>query len=385
MYIKQDNEEKVKQLAKPGKVLVVYGPRRVGKTTLVKHVLDNYFEKEKKLKTKYYTLDDASVSKIIDEHTLASLSLLVRGYDVVVFDEAQRSPQIGLALKLLVDSFENIIFIATGSSSFGLLQNIGEPLAGRMYALMHYPLSFHELASFSDTVSEKSMLSSRLIYGSYPETVLQRIDSDRELYLDSLIKSYLYKDVLALEGIRKPKLVEDVLTLLAYQIGQPVNIVEIAKRLEISKATVKKYIDILCEAFIIVRLTPYSNNLRNEIHRTERYFFYDLGIRNALIGAYTKIETRNDVGYLWENYCVLERMKFNQQKDKHTSYYFWRTIHQAEVDLVEKSYDSIRAFECKYTERNASTKSKNAWSSLYPKTEIEVINRDNFVEYFTAI
>lgn len=382
MYIKQDNEEKVKQLAKQGKVLVVYGPRRVGKTTLVKHVLVNYFEKEKNLKTKYYTLDDAGVSKIIDEHTLASLSLLVRGYDVVVFDEAQRSPHIGLALKLLVDTFENIIFIATGSSSFGLLQNIGEPLAGRMNTLMHYPLSFNELAIFTDIVSEKSMLSSRLIYGSYPETVLQGTDSEKELYLDSLIKSYLYKDVLALEGIRKPKLVEDVLTLLAYQIGQPVNIVEIAKRLEISKATVKRYIDILCEAFIIVRLTPYSNNLRNEIHRTERYFFFDLGIRNALIGAYNKIETRNDVGYLWENYCVLERMKYNQHKDARTSYYFWRTKNQAEVDLIEKHNDQVRAFECKYTENSPSTKSKNAWGSLYPNTEIEVINKDNFVGYF---
>lgn len=383
MYIKQDNEEKVKLLAKPGKVLVVYGPRRVGKTTLVKHVLTGYFEKEKNLKTKYYTLDDASVSKIIDDHTLASLSLLVRGYDVVVFDEAQRSSHIGIALKLLVDTFENIIFIATGSSSFGLLQNIGEPLAGRMYTLMHYPFSFNELASFTGIVSEKSMLSTRLIYGSYPETVLQATDSERELYLGNLIKSYLYKDVLALEGIRKPKLIEDVLTLLAYQIGQPVNIVEIANRLEISKATVKKYIDILCEAFIIVRLTPYSNNLRNEIHRTERYFFYDLGIRNALISAYTKIGTRNDIGHLWENYCVLERMKFNQHKDVSANYYFWRTKNQAEVDLVEKSRDGIRAFECKYTESRPSIKSKNAWSSLYPGTEIEVINKDNFVEYLS--
>lgn len=381
MYIKQDNEEKVKLLAKPGKVLVVYGPRRVGKTTLVKHVLDTYFEKERKLKTKYYTLDDLSVSKIIDEHTLATLSLLVRGYDVVVFDEAQRSPDVGLALKLLVDTFKDIVFIATGSSSFGLLQNIGEPLAGRMHALMHYPLSFNELAFFTDVVSEKSMLTTRLIYGSYPETVLQNTDRDREQYLDNLIKSYLYKDVLALEGIRKPKLVEDVLTLLAYQVGQPVNIVEIAKRLEISKATVKKYIDILCEAFIIARITPYSNNLRNEIHRTERYFFYDLGIRNALIGAYTKIETRNDVGQIWENYCVIERMKYNQRKDIHTNYYFWRTKNQAEVDLVEKYHNNIRAFECKYTEQAPSAKSKKAWSELYPNTEIEVINRGNFTEY----
>ncbi|MBI5400769.1 MAG: ATP-binding protein [Candidatus Yonathbacteria bacterium] len=368
-------------MAKPGKVLVVYGPRRVGKTTLVKHMLSTYFEKEKNLRTKYYTLDDASVSKVVDEHTMASLSLLVRGYDVVVFDEAQRSPHIGIALKLLADSFENTIFIATGSSSFGLLQNIGEPLAGRMYMLMHYPFSFNELSSFTDTISEKSIVSSRLIYGSYPETILQSTDSDREMYLDSLIQSYLYKDVLALEGIRKPKLVEDVLTLLAYQIGQPVNIVEIAKRLEISKATVKKYIDILCEAFIIVRLTPYSNNLRNEIHRTERYFFYDLGIRNALIGAFAKIETRNDVGYLWENYCVLERMKYNQREDMRARYYFWRTRNQAEVDLVEKHNDHIRAFECKYTEKSPSAKSKKAWGDLYPSTEIEVINKDNFVDY----
>lgn len=381
MYIKQNNQDKVKRLAVPGKVLVIYGPRRVGKTTLIKHVLESYFEKEKNLKTKYYTLDDKSVLKSIEDCTTASLSILAQSYDVIAIDEGQRSTSIGLALKLLVDTFPDKIFIATGSSSFALLQNVGEPLAGRMHTLMHYPFSFNELAKNSSILEESSMLTERLVYGSYPETVQRSTNSEKELYLNDLLKSYLYKDVLAIDEIRKSNVIENLLTMLAYQIGRPVNVTEIANRLQISRITVQKYINLLCDAFILVKLTPYSNNLRTEVNRSERYFFYDLGIRNALLGAYNKLEVRDDIGYLWENYCVIERMKYNQEIDKNIRYYFWRSKNGDEVDLIEKSGANIKAIECKYTSDIPTAKSERAWNELYKDVKIEVINKSNYIKY----
>ena len=374
MYIPQKQIENLRKLIIPGKVMVIYGPRRVGKTTLLK----KYLEKENN-SVLFVNGDDIIVRQYLESQSIQTLRDFIGDHRLLVVDEAQYVDKIGLNLKLIVDHISGIKVIVTGSSSFDLARDVGEPLTGRKYVLKLFPLSQMEISKIEKRHETTASLDSRLIYGSYPEVVLMGDNRRREDYLRELVQSYLFKDILALEGIRYASKLVRLLQLLAFQIGKQVSFTELGKQLSMSKNTVERYLDLLEKVFVIYKLSGFSRNLRKEITKNQRYFFYDNGVRNALIGNFNPLAVRNDLGELWENYIITERMKRQEYLRSVTNSYFWRTYDKKEIDLVEEREGKLFGYEVKW--KKERVKIPQDWTAGYPDAAFEVIHRENYLKF----
>jgi len=376
MYIIQKHLENLEKALIPGKAVIIYGARRTGKTTLVKRFLQDIDEP--------YLLvsgEDIIVQGYLASQSIEKLSAFVGANRLLVIDEAQKVPNIGANLKLIIDHIPGIRIIATGSSSFDLARAVGEPLTGRKTTLRLYPLSQLEIGQIEQRHQADANLESRLIYGSYPEVVLTNDNRAREQYLKEIVASYLYKDVLELDGIRHSAKISRLLQLMAFQVGKEVSYTELGTSLGMSKNTIERYLDLLEKAFVIQKLSGFSRNLRSEITKNSRYFFIDNGVRNALINNFNAVQLRNDVGELWENYLVIERMKRQEYLQEQANNYFWRTYSQKEIDLVEEREGKLFGYEMKWG--TTRTKAPKEWLEAYPNATWQLINRQNYLELIT--
>ena len=375
MYVPQKQLENLSSLIQSGKVIVIYGARRVGKTTLLRKFVEN-LDKQAVL---FVNGDDITARQFLESQSIDNLRDFVGRHQYLIVDEAQYVRNIGLNLKLIVDHIPGIKVIATGSSSFDLAQNVGEPLTGRRFVLKLFPLAQMEISNMEKRHATAANLETRLIYGSYPEVVTLRDNKLREEYLRELIASYLFKDILALEGIRYSDKLVRLLQLLAFQIGNEVSLSEIGRQLAMSKNTVERYLDLLEKVFIIFRLTGFSRNLRKEITKNNRYFFYDVGIRNAVVGMFNPLNLRDDTGKIWENYIISEIQKRREYQRHSSRFYFWRTYDRKEIDLIEESAGKLCGYEIKWKKSRVSA--PKDWNKYYPNAGFEVINQENYLNY----
>jgi predicted AAA+ superfamily ATPase len=367
--------EFLKQL-KPGRVLIILGARRVGKTEFLKKMASKF----PKDRTLFLNGEDQKTIDVLSERTVEKLRMLVGNSDYLIIDEAQNIPDIGGKLKLLVDEIPNVNVIVTGSSMFELNNKLGEPLVGRAHVIHLYPLAQLELIPYENILETVSRLESRLIYGSYPELIKYTVADDKIDYLEGMVNSYLLKDILVFDGIRKADKIIDLLRLIALQIGKEVSLDELANNLKgISRNTIESYLDLLTKVFIIYPLRGFSRNLRKEISKSNRWYFYDNGIRNALLRNYNTLNMRSDCGQLWENYLMSERVKVNSYLKRRVNTYFWRTYDQQEIDLIEEKAGTLAAFEYKWNKKN--TRVPAAWQKNYPESSFEIINQDNFLKF----
>lgn len=350
-----------------GKVIIVYGPRQSGKTTLVKMILEKHPQG-----SLYLNCDEIDIRRALSDKTSTELKAYLAGRKVVVIDEAQRVENIGLALKLIADNITDIQVIATGSSSFELSDRIKEPLTGRKTEFHLYPFSMGELSRIYDQNELKRLLERRIIYGMYPEVVL---GGDKNI-LGQLADSYLYKDVFAYQNIKRHDVLMKLLQALALQVGGEVSYNELSLTVGIDKKTVENYLNILEQAFVIFRLTPFSRNLRNELKKLRKIYFYDTGIRNALVNNLNPLEIRSDAGALFENFMISERIKRNDNRGARKNMYFWRTHQQKEIDYIEEEGGALSAFEFKLKDR--AYKPPKEFAAAYPGTSIRLVTAENF-------
>ena len=375
MYIPQFQLTRLRNLIQPGKVIVIYGPRRVGKTTLIKKFLEdhkNYL---------FVTGDDIVVKEFLSSGSIEKLKGFIGNKTLLVIDEAQEIENIGHNLKMIVDHLPHVQVIATGSSTFDLAKHVGEPLTGRKSVLKLFPLSQLELGSIETPAETKAHLEDRLIYGSYPEVITSNSNSERTDYLREIVSSYLYKDILRFDLVQKSKKLHDLLTLLAFQIGKEVSHSELATQLGINRLTVEKYLDLLEQVFVLINLRGFSRNLRSEVTKTSRYYFYDVGIRNALINNFNPLSLRNDTGPLFENYLALERIKKQHYTGLQSNNYFWRTYEQKEIDWVEEREGAL--FGCEFKWSQEVVKAPKLWSETYKEAHFECINRENYLPFIS--
>jgi len=362
-------------LRKSKKGLVIYGPRQVGKTTLINDLLNKF-----NWKTLVLNGDERGRWwELLISRELSKLTLLVSGYDAIFIDEAQRIPEIGLSLKILLDNFPKLKIIITGSSALDLASKISEPLTGRIYSYRLFPISQKELLSLYTPYQLETQIEERLIYGSYPEVFSLNSISEKTKYLENLTNNYLYKDLLEFGDIRNSSKIHDLLKLLAFQIGNQVSISELSNSLEISRTTVDRYIDLLEKSFIIFRLPGFSRNLRKEVTKMDKIFFYDTGIRNSIIGNFNTLNNRDDLGKLWENFLIVERMKKLSYEQKIFSLYFWRLTSGAEIDFIEDSDGILHGFEFKYGKK--TVKIPDSWINSYPKATLAIVNKNNWQKF----
>ena len=323
--------------------------------------------------------DDIVTRQYLESQSIEKLRDFVGNTSFLIVDEAQYVEKIGLNLKLIIDHIPNIKVIATGSSSFDLAGDIGEPLTGRKFVLKLFPLAQMEISQIEKRHETQANLEARLLFGSYPEVVTTRDNQQREAYLREIISSYLFKDILALEGIRYSNKLLRLLQLIAFQIGKQVSLTELGRQLGMSKNTIDRYLDLLEKVFVIFRLSGFSRNLRKEISKSHRFFFYDNGLRNALIGNFNPLEIRNDVGQLWENYIIIERLKRQEYLREAANSYFWRTYDKKEIDFVEERQGKLFGYEIKWTKTRA--KAPKEWQKNYPGAEFEMIHRENYFQF----
>lgn len=372
MYIERSVKKQIQSKLFKGKIILLYGPRRVGKTTLVRQILKDYGS------GRYLLCDEPDIRQLLTNKTSTELKTVLGNAKLVVIDEAQRVENIGITLKLLVDTYPDIQIIATGSSSFDLSNKINEPLTGRNYEFHLFPFSYDEIRSSIGEIESKRMLAKMLTYGMYPEIFL---GDDSEELLKKMTQDQLYKDVLMYQHIRKPQVLDNLLSFLALSVGQEISYSKLAQRLEISRDTVMWYLRLLEQSFIIYRLSPISKNKKKEITRLQKYYFYDVGIRNALINTFSKtLENRIDLGSLWENFIISEKIKKNYNNHTSYTYSFWRTKSGSEIDLIEnQTTENCRAFEMKFS-KNIVT-NRRAFQTEFPNTELSVINQENFSDF----
>ena len=356
-----------------GKALILFGPRQVGKTTLVTSLLSG---KEKVI---YLNGDEADVRTLLTNTTSSMLKTIIGDNKIVFIDEAQRIENIGITLKLFTDQIKEVQVIASGSSAFELANRINEPLTGRKYEFHLYPLSFGEMVSHHGLLEEKRLLTHRLIYGYYPEIVTSPGEENELLKL--LADSYLYKDLLALNSINKPALLEKILKALALQIGSEVSFHELGQLVGADNQTIERYIELLEKAFVVFRLPTLSRNVRNELKKAKKIYFYDNGIRNAIINNFTIVENRTDIGGLWENFIISERVKFLANNNLVRDKFFWRTTQQQEIDYVEELEGKFSAFEFKWNTKKASTKFPKTFTANYPIEKTLVVTPANIEEF----
>ena len=362
----------------PNKVLVLLGARRVGKTAFIKNYLST-IPKQDYLQLNGEDIEDANLLK---ERSVANYRRLLAKVKLLVIDEAQNIPDIGLILKLIVDTIDGIKIIATGSSVFDLSNKLGEPLVGRKNTIYLFPFAQMEFSNQENYKETSAKLEERLLFGSYPELEHYNDWNDKISYLKEIINSYLLKDILVYEGIKQSNKILDLLKLVAFQLGHEVSLQELARQLGISKNTVESYLDLLSKVFVIYKVAGFSRNLRKEITKSNRWYFYDNGIRNAIINTFTRLETRTDVGALWENYLACERVKYQNYTQKSDTNYFWRTYDQQELDWLEENGDNLAGFEFKWNE-NRKAKIPTAFAKAYPEATFEVINKQNYLDFIT--
>jgi len=359
-----------------GKILILYGARQVGKTTLSKDLLAPLGDDGL-----YLNCEIQSVQSALSVREPTVLQRFIGNKKLVVLDEAQYVPGIGEVLKLLADTFPEIQIVATGSSSFELAKRSSEALTGRALTFELFPLSYSELGQTFNPVERQAQLDFWLRYGLYPDIAFAS-EADARTLLDNLSSRYLYQDVLEFENLKRADVLVQLLQLLALQIGQLVSYHELATTLKISSQTVERYIDLLEKAFVVFRLPPFSRNLRNEIGKKNKIFFYDVGIRNSIIQQYQPTDMRSDKGALWENFLVAERLKHLQTLSMRPNRYFWRTQQQVEIDYIEERDGQLRAFEFKWQDKNARVPA--AFANAYPGSTFEVVHRDNFEAFVGA-
>lgn len=359
-----------------GKALILLGPRQSGKTTLIQEILQGSGENHLIL-----NCDEPDVRELLEETTSTRLRSIIGKSRIVCIDEAQRIPNIGLTLKLLTDQIPEVQAIATGSSSLELNSSIAEPLTGRKFEFTLHPLSFEELSNHHGLLQERRFLEHRLVYGSYPEMVTS--PGQEEELVRLLAGSYLFKDLLTLEGIKKPALLEKIVKALALQLGSEVSYQEVARTAGADSHTVERYIDLLEKAFVLFRVPAYSRNVRNEIKKGRKIYFLDNGIRNAIIGNFLPLASRTDTGALWENYLVSERLKMLSSKGVHASAYFWRTTQQQEIDYIEEQGQILLACEFKWSAAKKKSRFPATFLRAYPQARTMVVTPGDYDHFLT--
>lgn len=370
--IKRIIQEQVERSLFKGKIVVIYGARQVGKTTMVKEILKKFPQK-----SEYFNCDEPDIRAAFSEKTSTEIKAFIGDKKIVVLDEAQRVKNIGLTLKLIADNFPEIQIIATGSSSFDLSNEISEPLTGRKIEFHLHPFSMEELSQTFSKLELNRLLEQRMIFGMYPEIAIGGAEAGKNL--KSLASSYAYKDILQYQSIKNPEVLEKLLQALALQAGNEVSYNELASLTGINKNTVANYIRILENAFIIFRLGPWSRNLRSELKKLRKIYFFDNGIRNALINNLNPLDLRQDVGALWENFIISERIKYNSSHTIDARSYFWRTKQKQEIDYLEENNGKIRGFELKWNKDNLYV--PKSFREAYPESAVELVNRKNFWKF----
>lgn len=374
MQINRAIEGELKRRLVAGKVNVLYGARRVGKTFLLRKI-----KKELGLKTFWINGEDLYFQEILSERSVANYKRLFTDTELLIIDEAQVIENVGKILKLIVDELPHLKIIASGSSAFDLTNNLGEPLVGRAYWHKLYPLAQTELKNYENLVEIRSKLEERLIYGSYPELYAMPVITDKAQYLKSLVTNYLLKDIINFDGVRNSAKIYDLLKLIAFQIGKEVSLTKLGKQLGMSKNTVERYLDLLEKVYVLKQVSGFSRNLRKEISKSSRWYFWDNGIRNAIINDFKVIAFRNDTGELWENYLMTERLKKNTYENRLTETYFWRTYDQQEIDCIETENQQIEAFEFKWG--SAKAKLPVAFEKAYPEAKFTVVSQQNYLSF----
>lgn len=360
-------------LGAPGTAVILYGARQVGKTTLVRQLLEESSEAVS------FSGDDLYTQTILARHELEHLRRIVGGAATVFIDEAQRIDNVGLTIKLLVDNL-SVAVIASGSASFELADRLSEPLTGRSRTFHLQPLTWHEVAGSYRMTSPEVALEEMLRFGMYPRVHTLGSDQEKEQYLYEYLNNYLYRDVLEFEQVKKPKKVVDLLVLLARQVGSEVSVAELANGLGIGRKTVEAYLDVLEKMFVLVNVRGFSQNLRKEVTKTSRYYFTDVGLRNALVRSFAPLSARSDIGQLFENWFVLERIKQAGNRKLTTGFYFWRTYDQQEVDLVEEVEGTLTGYECRWSS-GSRARPPSQWRQAYPGAGYEVVTRENWAPY----
>ncbi len=370
-YLVRELSENIIKKLQPNKVVIVCGARRVGKTVLVKEILDKVNEPVLTMNG-----EDINVHDKLSIRSVENYRQILGSYKVLYIDEAQKIPEIGLKLKLMIDEIEGLKIIISGSSSFDIHKDAGEPLTGRKYTFNLFALSENEYNQIENSISKIDKVRERMIFGNYPELLHLPDREDKIDYLNEMVSSYLLKDILVYENIKNSQKIFNLLRLIAFQIGREVSLQELGNQLGISKNTVEKYLDLLSKVFILHKVEGFSRNLRKEITKNSRWYFLDNGIRNAIIANFNSIESRNDIGALWENYMISERLKYQEYKRLSSNNYFWRTYEQQEIDWVEERDGSLFGYEFKWKE--SKVKIPTQWKNTYPNSSFEVINKDNF-------
>jgi len=357
------------------KIIILSGARQVGKTTIARKIAD-----KSNMKKLWLNGDEPDVRKMLTDVTSVQLKALVGNHKLVVIDEAQRITNIGITLKLMIDNLKDVQIFATGSSSFDLANLINEPLTGRKYDYFLFPLSFNELVNHTSLLDEKRNLENRLIYGAYPD-VINHPGEEREI-LKTLSDSYLYKDLFAFEQLKKPAILEKLLQALALQMGNQISYNELGQLIGADNQTIERYIVLLEKSYVIFRMGTLSRNLRNELKKTRKIYFYDNGIRNAIINDFSRLELRTDVGALWENYLISERMKVNHYSKRWVNTFFWRTRAQQEIDYIEEQDGRLFAYEFKWNPKR-KVRIPSTFTKAYPQAKTQVLSQDNYASFLT--
>ncbi len=356
-----------------GKVILLYGARQVGKTTISKRII------EQNGSGIYLNCEQLAVKEILESGNLENIINIFQGSKLVILDEAQKIISIGETLKLIHDTYPEIQLIATGSSSFDLSAHVKEALTGRNIKFVLFPLSISELSQNYNPIQLKEKTEQLLRFGAYPD-IIDRPEQEKIILLEELASDYLFRDVLSFERLKYPDLLIKLLKAIALQLGNEVSERELSNLLHVNIATIQRYLNLLEKSFVIFRLTAFSRNLRNEIATSQKYYFFDLGIRNSLLHNFAPLDSRNDHGPLWENFCILERMKLNQERQKKVNYYFWRTYDQKEIDLIEENDGKLTAFEFKWSDRK-KTKVPKLFIETYENATFDVISPDKIISW----
>lgn len=372
--IKRTLQAEIESRLRPNKAILLYGTRRVGKTMLCKAVASSF-----KGTMQMLNGEDFDVQTMLSTRTIANYRQLFSGLDLLIIDEAQNIPDIGHVIKLIIDEIEGISILATGSSSFELNNRAGFPLVGRSSQLTLAPLSQKEIQQYETPFETRSNLESRLIYGSYPEVINLERHDERAEYLHELVNAYLLKDILSIDGLRNSAKMLRLLQLVAFQVGSEVSYEELGQQLGLSRDTVEKYMTLLSQVFIIYRLGAFSRNLRKEVSKAGKWYFLDNGVRNAVIGDFKPLKSRNDSGVLWENYMISEMLKKNYHSVGHVSHYCWRTYDQQEIDLITENDSMMDAYEFKWGKK--TPKAPKAFSSAYPHASFVVVSPENYLDF----
>ena len=371
--VKRILESHINDLLGTDKAIIIMGARQVGKSTLLTTLLSSRDD------VVWMNGDDIDIQQLFSQMTSTRIRALIGNGKILVIDEAQRIPDIGLRLKLITDQVNGVQVIATGSSSFELANKVNEPLTGRKREFRMFPLTFGEMVAHSNLLEELRLLPHRLVYGYYPEVVSSQ--GNERVVLKELTDSYLYRDILSLDGIGKPDKLTRLLQALAFQIGNQVSYNEVGGLVGLDSKTVERYVDILEKSYVIFRLGSFSRNLRNELKSSRKIYFWDLGIRNAVIGNLTQVESRTDTGALWENFCIAERMKRQSYQSSFAHSWFWRTQQQKEIDYLEEEDGRLSAYEFKWSNSKSHVRCPASFSTAYPDVPFHVITPHNIDEF----